>query len=97
MRLIDISVAISTDLPRWPGDPEIKLERISDIAQGADANVTLLSMGAHVGTHVDAPLHFVEDAPDVDALSLQTLMGEAYVTEIGTATMINAEVLDSLE
>jgi arylformamidase len=39
-------------------------------------------MGAHTGTHVDAPAHFIEGAPTVSNMPLDVLMGEARVVEI---------------
>ncbi|MBM3146095.1 MAG: cyclase family protein, partial [Chloroflexi bacterium] len=59
MPIHDISLTIHPNLPTWPGDPKIELQRISKIEDGADANVTHLSATVHVGTHVDAPYHFL--------------------------------------
>jgi arylformamidase len=52
------------------------------MADGDQANVSLLRFGAHTGTHVDAPAHFIEGGAKVDSLSLETLIGEAIVVEI---------------
>jgi len=52
---IDISVPLSSGMVHWPGDPEPSFERISEIAQGAVANVIMCRMTAHTGTHMDAP------------------------------------------
>ena len=60
MRLYDISVGVSPDIPVWPGDPPVKLERVKSIEDGEEANVSQLQSGVHVGTHIDAPIHFVE-------------------------------------
>ncbi|TET39187.1 MAG: cyclase family protein, partial [Anaerolineales bacterium] len=79
MRVIDISVPISPDLPVWPGDPPVELVRIANIADGANANVSHLACGVHVGTHVDAPVHFVEGSASIESLSLDRLLGRAYV------------------
>ena len=38
-------------------------------------------LGDHWGTHVDAPIHVVRDAPSVDQMDLQRLMGEAVVLD----------------
>jgi arylformamidase len=99
MRIYDVSVLISPTLPVWPGDPQITLERISKIEQGANANVTYLSLSAHVGTHVDAPYHFLGDEhPTVDQLSLAMLTGRAYVLRIpDDVKVITAEVLSKVD
>jgi len=95
MRVFDISVPISPDLPVWPGDPAVELERIANIAEGANANVSRLACGVHVGTHVDAPVHFVEGAASIESLPLDRLLGRAYVAEFGEIDVIDDETLDS--
>ena len=58
MRTYDITLTVSSDLPTWPGDPSVVLERTNKIEEGANANVSRLDLGVHTGTHVDAPFHF---------------------------------------
>jgi arylformamidase len=94
MRLYDISVGISPDLPIWPGDPSLELERLSKIEEGENANVTKISCCVHIGTHVDAPLHYVEDGVGVDRLPLEVLIGRAYVVDITEVDTIDADTLD---
>lgn len=98
MKIHDISLTISPDLPSWPGDPRIQLERISKMEDGADANVTHMSMGVHTGTHVDAPYHFVGiDAPTVESLSLEVLNGPASVIYLPEVDLITEQVLRDAE
>ena len=97
MRVIDISVPISPDLPVWPGDPPVELERIANIAEGANANVSRLACGVHVGTHVDAPVHFVEGAASIESLALDRLIGRAYVAEFDEIEVIDGKALDSAD
>jgi arylformamidase len=66
----------------WPGDPEVKLERTKSIAEGEEYNLTRVSMSAHTGTHMDAPLHFFEDDPGIEALPLEMVMGPARIVKI---------------
>jgi arylformamidase len=95
MRTYDISLTIKPELPVWPGDAPISLERRSKIEAGDSANVTHLNMGAHVGTHVDAPYHFLDDHPTIDQISLKLLTGRAYVLEIDAEVdLITSEVLE---
>ena len=84
MALYDISVQISSaETPTYPGDPGIEIESWAAISRGDAANVTMLHFGAHTGTHRDAPAHFIEGAPGIPNLALETLIGEARVVEIG--------------
>ncbi|MFN2127755.1 MAG: cyclase family protein [Anaerolineales bacterium] len=99
MKIYDISLTISPDLPTWPGDPPIKISRVEKIEEGADANVTQLNMSAHVGTHVDAPYHFLGgDSPTVEKLPLEILHGRAYVLCLDEEIdLITASVLEKSE
>src|SRR3712207_3654154 len=83
MPLYDISVAIAPgETPTYPGDPGIEVGAWSAIARGDHANVSVLNFGAHTGTHIDAPSHFIEGAPGIISLPLEALVGEARVVEI---------------
>ena len=96
MTLHDISLTISEDLPTWPGDPSIELKMISQIENGDLANVTHLSAPVHMGTHVDAPDHFLGNGITVEDIPLDYLVGPVLVAEIPSRTDINADDLDFL-
>jgi arylformamidase len=83
----DISVPIRADMPIYEGNPGVELERASSIADGDPANVSNLSFGVHTGTHVDAPLHFIDGAPGAEGIPLDALVGPAVVVD---ATGIDA-------
>ncbi len=93
--LYDISLTISEDLPIWPGDPRPEIRKISLIEDGEDANVTHLSSCAHIGTHVDAPDHFLNDGRTVEDLPLELLIGEAQVVEVPSAGQITRADLEA--
>jgi arylformamidase len=82
MQIYDVSVALSATTPIYPGDPEIEIIDWARLAAGDEANVSLLHMGAHAGTHVDAPAHFIAGGPTVQSLPLSTLIGMAEVIEV---------------
>ena len=79
MRIYDVSVPISAETPVYPGDPGVKISQWAAIERGDAANVSLLNFGAHTATHVDAPSHFIEGAPRIDAAPLDALLGHARV------------------
>jgi arylformamidase len=82
MKLHDVSLPLSPELPTWPGDPAFKRELASAIARGAPANVSRLDFGAHTGTHVDAPVHFIEGASGIEMIPVDTLVGACRVIEV---------------
>jgi len=83
MPIYDISVPIAPgETPTYPGDPGIEFEAWASLERGDPANVTMLHLGAHTGTHLDAPAHFIKGAPGLASLSLDALVGPARVVEI---------------
>ena len=82
MKIYDITVPIRHGMPIYEGDPGVQIEPWSAFAKGDSANVSMLNLGAHTGTHVDAPAHFIEGANTIDKLPLETLIGQARVIRV---------------
>jgi arylformamidase len=96
MRIYDVSLPISARTPTYPGDPGIEIGQWLSLATGDAANVSVLHFGAHTGTHVDAPAHFIQGAPGLQSMSLEILTGEATVVEIADEVLaIDAGVVTS--
>jgi arylformamidase len=93
MQTYDISLSISPDLPTWPGDPPVLLERVDKIEEGANNNVSRIDMSVHTGTHVDAPFHFLPEGKTIEQLRLSQLTGRVYVLHLLDVDLITAEVL----
>jgi arylformamidase len=95
MKIYDVSLPISPDMPVWPGNPAVVLEQVSSMDAGAHDNVSRLACGVHTGTHVDAPHHFMNDHRTAESLSLDVLVGPACVIQIPLEVMVvNAQVLE---
>ena len=94
MRIHDVSVPIRPGMITYPGDPDVSLERVLSLADGAVANVSRLTLGVHTGTHVDAPVHFIEGASATEHLPVETLIGPARVV---AAETLAADELQALE
>lgn len=77
--IIDISVPIDDKLPIWPNSPKPKFSKISSIRGGDSANDTEIKMSVHTGTHIDAPLHFIQNGKSVEKLDLKTFFGPVFV------------------
>jgi arylformamidase len=82
MTIYDISVPLENGMHFWEGDPEPKITRLGDHERGDSWTTSHLSFAAHIGTHVDAPLHRLRGGNTVDKLNLETLMGCAYVVDL---------------
>ena len=101
-RVVDITHALGPQTPVW--EAEVPLgeghrELTESIKGGGLANVSFLRFGAHTGTHVDAPCHFLQEYCDrglgVEALDLETLMGPALVVDHPPGN-VTAESLEAL-
>ena len=90
---IDVSVPLRTGMVHWPDNPPVSIERVENIERGDTANVSKLSMGAHTGTHMDAPLHFFQNGRGIDTMPLSAAIGRARVIEIGDPESIKPEEL----
>jgi arylformamidase len=98
VEIIDVSVRVRPGMVTYPGDPPLRLERVSSISDGEVANLSRLDFGLHTGTHVDAPLHFVDGAADVDSLPLEVLVGPAIVVDAtGVEGSLDARALAGLD
>jgi arylformamidase len=90
---IDVSVPLRTGMVHWPDDPPVSIEREQDIERGDVATVSSLSMGAHTGTHIDAPLHFFRTGKSIDTMPLTATLGRARVIEIHDPESIKPDEL----
>jgi arylformamidase len=88
---IDVTIPIHSGLVHWPGDPEPTFERIAEIQNGAAANVTYCRMTAHTGTHMDAPVHFLDKAAGMETFPASVGIGRARVIAMPQNCAVIAE------
>jgi len=86
MKIYDVTRPVSPAMPVWPGDPPVSLKRVKRIEDGAKDNLSHLACSVHIGTHVDAPLHFISGGGDISSLSLDALTGPATVVALPEPT-----------
>ena len=98
MKIFDITVPISNDVPIYSGDPTASVESVHTISDGAAANVSRMCFGVHTGTHVDAPNHFIQGTRRAEDLDLDKLVGPCRVIAIpDDVESIGPEHLKSLD
>jgi len=68
--------------PVYEGDAPMVFEFLKDMRKGDALTLSKLSLGAHSGTHVDAPMHFLLDGASIEKVPLGALVGSARVVEI---------------
>lgn len=92
-RVIDISVPNRVGMHAYPGDPMLAVEPVRRITTGDVCNLSLLTMGSHTGTHVDAPYHFLADGPRLGDVPLDRMVGEAVVADLRARPAVDAAAL----
>jgi arylformamidase len=91
---IDISMPLENGMVQWPGDARFELRETLKIAHGDPCNLTELRTCAHVGTHMDAPKHFLEGGVGMEALRIEAVAGRARIIEIRDPELIRVAELE---
>lgn len=78
----DISVPVRDGMVTFEGDPTVHLGLAVSMAEGAPCNISRLDFGVHSGTHIDAPVHFIDGAAGIDSIPLDVLVGPAVVADL---------------
>jgi arylformamidase len=95
MRFVkDLSLPLAATTPVFPGDPLPELRALARIRDGAPLDVSSLHLHAHVGTHIDAPSHFLLGAPDLLAFPPDTFVGPAFVLDLSRLPQDRLEASD---
>ncbi len=86
MKFIDITVGLSADVAPWPGDNSLQWKWPLRIGPDCPINLSCISFSPHLGTHVDAPLHYVPEGETVETIPLESLIGCCWVLDVSEAT-----------
>jgi arylformamidase len=91
---IDVTATLDpATTPIYEGDAPMRFEFLKDMHKGDPLTLSAYSLGAHSGTHVDAPMHFVADGASIDKLSIDAFIGPARVLDIAD----NVQSIDAAE
>jgi arylformamidase len=82
MRLVDLTQPLYDGLEGYPGDPGVSFAEVHDHAE-AGYRVSQITLGSHVGSHLDVPAHVRPEGSDVGQLQLDRLVGPARVVDLG--------------
>ncbi len=84
MKLIDLTLTISTSIPSFPASPKPQFIPWADLKEDG-YNLELLFLSTHTGTHLDAPYHFVKNGLGIDQIPLDRLLGKATIIKLQKA------------
>ena len=91
---IDVSVPLHNDMVHWPGDPPFHRDEVQSMKRGDVCNVSKITSTAHIGTHMDAPHHFIEGGKGIDAMPVEAGMGAARVIRIQDPEVIRVSEIE---
>jgi len=94
--IIDISRPVFSNMTVWPGDESVHLERVASISDGEPANISRIHSGVHTGTHIDAPLHFIDGGISVDKLDINLFTGWVQIVDVQNADSIGLKCLENI-
>lgn len=81
-KLWDISPALSSATPVWPGDTAFEAVRTWTIDGDCPVNVSRLTLSTHTGAHADAPLHYDAEGAAIADVSLAPYLGPCRVVDV---------------
>ena len=81
MRLIDLSQPLNQDAPFWPYYPPFEVKYIKRKAEHG-VNAQYIQTSNHMGTHLDAPRHFVTGGMTIDEIPLEWLCGPGVIVDL---------------
>ena len=91
---IDVSVPLRNGMVVWPGDAPFERTSTLEIANGDTCNLSQISSTAHIGTHMDAPRHYLDGAAGMEAWPIAASVGRARVIEIVDTEVIRTSELE---
>jgi arylformamidase len=91
---IDISVPLRNGMVTWPGDAKFERTSTLQMTQGDACNLSQISTTAHIGTHMDAPRHFLANGAGIETMPIAATMGRARVIEIADPEAIRTSELE---
>src|SRR5438477_6325052 len=94
---IDVSIPLHNGMVHWPGDTPYERKFNMRISQGDLVNLSEITGSAHTGTHMDAPLHFIENGASIDTMPVSVTVGRARVIGIHDREMIRVGELEPYE
>ena len=78
---LDLTHTIENGMTTYVGDAVPRVSRYKTLAKDG-VNLSVLTLGSHTGTHVDAPIHFIKGGRSLDQLPVESFVGEAAVIDL---------------
>jgi arylformamidase len=96
-KIIDISMPLNPEIVQWPGSTEFSVKWTNRIRYGDPVNNSSINLDTHCGTHIDAPLHHIDDGESIDKIPLEMLIGPVYVIDVRGEPLITRKIAEQLD
>jgi kynurenine formamidase/ribulose-5-phosphate 4-epimerase/fuculose-1-phosphate aldolase len=91
--VLDLSAPLGETTPCYPTDPPFRKEWFVDY-ESSGVRVSRLSFGSHIGTHVEAPSHYLGDGLAISDLPIERFFGPAVAVAAVKQEGENIDVID---
>ena len=92
MKIVDLTLGVSQDMPVYPGDPPVKIKALNNVEED-DFCIHQITVGTHVGTHIDAPAHMLVHGPTLESYSADQFVGRGvYVKSFSVEAVQQAGI-----
>jgi arylformamidase len=81
MKMYDISWPISPAMTAYKDKKTVRFEHLKNFENDA-VRESIITLGSHSGTHVDAPSHFVKDGQTIEHMNLAAVNGDCVVLDL---------------
>lgn len=80
-KIIDISLLLTEGMITYPDNPPLVIKD----ASGPTSSRSILTIGTHTGTHIDAPWHVFKDGKGISRIPLARYVGACRVLDLTKA------------
>ena len=84
MKIYDLSQPLNEQFPFWPYYPPFEVKYIKRKAEHG-VNAQYIMTSNHMGTHLDAPRHFVTNGRTIDEIPVEWLCGPGVIVNLSDA------------
>jgi len=95
MKVIDLTHTFDDAMPVYPGDPVPEISRLADVP-GAGFTLTQVRIGMHTGTHMDGPLHMIENGKSLSEISVEKFIGRGVLIDARGKKRIDDNLLSGV-
>ena len=96
-RIYDVSLTIEPGMVVYPGNAPVTVDEVKSLRTGDSSNVSLLHIGTHTSTHVDAPRHYIPGGAGADKIPPDVLVGPARLFQLPEVAYIERSTLEPLD